>query len=250
MPRVARKKSSTGIYHIMLRGANRNKIFLDDEDNEKFLQTLEECKIVSEFKLHGYCLMGNHVHLLLEEGKEDLSLIFKRIGARYVFWYNWKYRRSGHLFQDRYKSEAVESDPYFTVVLRYIHQNPKKAGLCKNIGDYRWSSYKGYIQKSGIVDHDFALGLIGDDSFVEYMNDSWDGNCLEFADPSNRLTDEELAKKIEEEFKIKAILIQSEPKETRNRILTSILKMEGVSTRQLARVSGVSANIIWTLPSK
>ena len=109
MPRTARKKSSTGIYHVMLRGINRQSIFEDDEDNEKFLQTIKDCKDVSEFELYGYCLMGNHVHLLLKEGKESLELVFKRIGARYVFWYNWKYRRCGHLFQDRFKSEAVES---------------------------------------------------------------------------------------------------------------------------------------------
>jgi len=64
MPRVAREKSSTGIYHIMLRGINRHTIFLDDEDNEKFLQMMKECKATSGFKLYGYCLMGNHVHLL------------------------------------------------------------------------------------------------------------------------------------------------------------------------------------------
>ena len=129
MPRAARKKSSTGIYHVMLRGINGQPVFLDDEDNEKYLQTLKECKALSEFELYGYCLMGNHAHLLLKEGKEDLALVFKRMGARYVFWYNWKYRRYGHLFQDRYKSEAAESDSYFTTVLKYIHQNPKKAGL-------------------------------------------------------------------------------------------------------------------------
>jgi len=247
MPRAARKKSSTGIYHVMLRGINRQSVFLDDEDNEKFLQTLKECKIVSEFELYGYCLMGNHVHLLLKEGKEDLALVFKRIGARYVFWYNWKYRRTGHLFQDRYKSEPVESDPYFTVVLRYIHQNPIKAGLCGSLGEYKWSSYKEYIHKNGIVDHEFALGIIGNDSFEKFMNETIDGHCLEFTDSSKRMTDEDLTAVIEETFKIKATMIQSEPKESRNHILESILKMEGVSTRQLSRVSGISTNIIWNL---
>jgi len=73
--------------------------------------------------------MGNHVHLLIKEGKEVLSNTMKRIGASYVHWYNWQYNRKGHLFQDRYKSEAVEDDAYFLTVLRYIHQNPLKAGL-------------------------------------------------------------------------------------------------------------------------
>ncbi|MCL2672285.1 MAG: transposase [Clostridiales bacterium] len=124
MPRTARRKSENGLYHVMLRGINQQQIFHDNEDNEKFLAVLKECKKVSEFELHAYCLMGNHVHLLLRTGKEELEQIFKRIGVRYVYWYNWKYKRTGHLFQDRYKSEPVENDEYYFTVLRYIHQNP------------------------------------------------------------------------------------------------------------------------------
>jgi len=227
MPRTERKKSSTGIYHVMLRGINRQTIFEDNEDNEKFLQTIRECKELSGFELYGYCLMGNHVHLLLKEGKEGLDLVFKRIGARYVFWYNWKYRRSGHLFQDRFKSEVIESDPYFIVVLRYIHQNPKKAGLCKTIEEYKWSSYGEYIRQSVIVDHEFALGIIGKNNFESFMNEKKDDCCLDLVDPNVRLTDEELSKKIEDDLGIKAIMIQSEPKENRNRFLTAALKIEG-----------------------
>lgn len=126
MPRQARKKSESGIYHIMLRGINKQQIFEDDEDCQKYLQILKECKAVSEFKLFAYCLMGNHIHLLIQLGKEPIDLIFKRIGSRYVYWYNLKYRRTGHLFQDRYKSEPVEADSYFLTVVRYIHQNPPK----------------------------------------------------------------------------------------------------------------------------
>jgi REP element-mobilizing transposase RayT len=74
--------------------------------------------------------MGTHVHLLIKEETEALGKIMKRIGVRYVYWYNRKYERSGHLFQDRYKSEPVDDDGYFMTVLRYIHQNPRKSGLC------------------------------------------------------------------------------------------------------------------------
>ena len=85
--------------------------------------------------------MGNHVHPLLREGAEGLSSFMKRVGVRYVWWYNRKYQRTGHLFQDRFRSEAVETDEYFLAALRYIYQNPVKAGLCEDIGEYRWSSY-------------------------------------------------------------------------------------------------------------
>lgn len=129
MPRQARKKSESGIYHIMLRGINQQQIFEDREDYEKFLEILKDCKAICEFKLFAYCLMGNHIHLLIQEGTESLEQVFKRLCGRFVYWYNVKYRRVGHLFQDRFKSEPVDSDDYFFTVQRYIHQNPIKAGL-------------------------------------------------------------------------------------------------------------------------
>ena len=79
--------------------------------------------------------MGNHIHLLIQEGREPIEQVMKRIAARFVYWYNIKYRRAGHLFQDRYKSEPVENDAYFLTVIRYIHQNPIKAKLVDNIAD-------------------------------------------------------------------------------------------------------------------
>ena len=103
MPRGAREKSEIGIYHIMIRGANRQEIFHDDEDNLRILETLNKIKATSEIKVYGWCLMGNHVHLLLGEGKEDLSVTMKRIGVSYVWYYNRKYKTTGHLFQDGLK---------------------------------------------------------------------------------------------------------------------------------------------------
>ncbi len=106
----------------MLRGINRQQIFEDKEDMQRFIETLLRYREQCEYVVYAYCLMGNHVHILLKEGKEDLTLILKRIAGSYVYWYNWKYRRIGHLFQDRFKSEPVDDDGYFLTVLRYIHQ--------------------------------------------------------------------------------------------------------------------------------
>ena len=247
MPRRAREKSSTEIYHVMIRGINKQAIFNDAEDNEKFLEIVAECKAICEFDLYGYCLMGNHVHFLLKEGKEKLEQVFKRIGTRYVYWYNKKYMRIGHLFQDRYKSEPVESEPYFMVVLRYIHQNPKKAGICKSIDAYAWSSYQNYLGKRGIVDVEFAMDVIGKDNFIAFMNKETDDICLEDNEKIIMLSDTELINVIEEKYKINPKMIQNEPKEAMNEILKSILNLEGVTTRQLSRVTGVSVNKIWTL---
>ena len=141
MPRVARIKSSTGIYHIMIRGINQQNIFSYDDDYKRFLVILAKYHRQSNYEIYAYCLMGNHIHLLLKEGKESLATSMKRIGTSYVYYYNWQYDRKGHLFQDRYKSEPVEDDAYFLTVLRYIHQNPLKAGLSDDISSYPWSSY-------------------------------------------------------------------------------------------------------------
>ena len=93
MPRHARRKSESGIYHVMLRGVNQQQIFEDQEDFEKFLQVLSDCKAVSEYKLFAYCLMGNHIHLLVQEGKETIDQLMKRVATRFVYWYNIKYQR-------------------------------------------------------------------------------------------------------------------------------------------------------------
>jgi putative transposase len=164
MPREARRKSKSIIYHIMIRGINQQNIFADDEDNEKFINILNAYRKKIEYEIYAYCLMGNHVHLLIKEGKEALSNTMKRIGTSYVYWYNWQYSRKGHLFQDRYKSEAVEDDAYFLTVLRYIHQNPVKARLTNNIESYKWSSYQEYTTKTKIVNVDFALAMFDEDT--------------------------------------------------------------------------------------
>lgn len=152
LPRDARNSSSTGIYHIMLRGINRQDIFGDEEDIERLLETIKKYKEVSQYQIYAYCVMSNHIHMLIKETEDSISNIIKRISSSYVFWYNKKYERCGHLFQERFKSEAVENDEYFLTVVRYIHQNPIKAGVVKGISDYKWSSYNEYMDRAVVVD--------------------------------------------------------------------------------------------------
>jgi REP element-mobilizing transposase RayT len=253
MPRKARRKSESGIYHLILRGINRQSIFEDDEDREKFLQKLEHYKQECGYSIYAYCLMSNHIHLLIKTGREPLQQIMKRIGASYVYWYNWKYERCGHLFQDRYKSEPVEDDKYFLTVLRYIHQNPIKAGLVKDIKNYEWSSYKDYIKDQGITDREFALGIFENDKspalkeFISFMHELSEEKCLDIEERKIRITDDHLKSIIQKQYNMQAMMIQNEPRDTMKKILKEILEIKGVSTRQLARVTGVSTNIIWRL---
>lgn len=120
MPRQARVRSITGIYHIMLRGIDKRDIFLENEDKLKFLECIERAKAKGNFKVLGYCLMDNHIHMLLKES-EEIGTSIKRITVGYVGWHNKKYDRTGHLFQNRYLSEPVTTEEYLLTVLRYIH---------------------------------------------------------------------------------------------------------------------------------
>jgi putative transposase len=249
VPRTARKKGERGIYHILLRGQNRQIIFEDDEDRERFIQTLKDCKDKSGYKIYGYCLMGNHIHLLLHELDEEIGIIMRRIGASYVYWYNWKYRRCGHLFQDRYKSEPVETEKYFLTVLRYIHQNPVKVGFVKEALDYRWSSYNEYIKNNGITDTCFALGIFNEDrekavqEFKDFHNEYKDANCLEMEE-SLRMTDEEAIDIIKGKYLVSSSLqLKSFEKEKRDRCIKE-LKEKGLSTRQIERLTGISRSAI------
>ncbi len=245
MPRQARKKSESGIYHVMLRGINQQQIFEDEEDNEKFLQVLRDCKAVSEFKLFAYCLMGNHIHLLLKEEKEPIEQVFKRICGRYVYWYNVKYQRVGHLFQDRYKSEPVEDNGYFLTVIRYIHQNPVKAGICKEIGDYKYSSYRDYRAELGLVDTDFVFEMISKKEFERYNHEVNSDKCLEnVAIPKVRVTDERAKKFIEDISRCKTISeFQCLDSKSRDSFI-AIFKQKGLSIRQISRLTGISYSVI------
>ncbi|MBP5221680.1 MAG: transposase, partial [Lachnospiraceae bacterium] len=185
MPRQARTKSLSNIYHIMMRGINKQVIFEDDADRRHFVTILGECKEVSGFKLHAFCLMPNHIHLLIEPtGEEPLEIIFKRIGSRYATWYNKKHHRVGHLFQDRFRSENVETEQYYRTVLRYILQNPMKAGMEKEPGVYRWSSYLAYEKGGGLLtDTGYAEKLFGSrEVLIDFVKQSNDDQAMDEAD--------------------------------------------------------------------
>ena len=245
MPRQARKKSSVGIYHIMLRGVNQQQIFEDSEDCDKFLQVLKDCKAISEFKLFAYCLMGNHIHILLQETNEPIELLMKRIATRFVYWYNIKYQRVGHLFQDRFKSEPIENDAYFLTVLRYIHQNPIKAGICKTVADYENSSYNEYFKRSDLIDSDFVFNIISKEDFANFNSEKVFDNCLDVEDkPKIKVTDEQAKKIIEKVSKCKNVAeFQTLDVKTRDKCLKK-LRESGLSIRQISRLTGVSFNIV------
>jgi putative transposase len=243
MPRHAREKSQTGLYHVMLRGIDKRDIFLTQNDYKKFMHYIELAKVKSNISLLAYCLMTNHVHMLLKEGKEEIGNSIRRIAVGYAQYHNCNHGRIGHLFQNRYKSEPVNDDKYLLAVSRYIHQNPLKAGIVKNITDYKWSSYNDYLLNRKTITDKYILEgyFVNTESFIEYNNQKNNDNYLDYEE-KKRYTDDVLRQIISEVIEIEKLpLLEIK---TRNTVLRKIKNQTGASIRQLERVLGIGRNII------
>ncbi len=195
MSRGPREYSENGVYHVMFRGANKQDVFFDKRDYEKFLEILLKLKEKKKFELYAYCLMTNHVHLVIKENElRDISDIMKRLIAEYTQWFNYKYERTGSLSENRYKSCAVKSDEYFMHLVRYIHQNPSKAGLA-NVDEYQWSSYSEYLNERKFVDTDFLLEILPKHSYKEFHQELENN---EFELYTSRMTDADLIQRLKD----------------------------------------------------
>jgi len=168
MPRPLRVDYPGALHHVIFKGNEGRVIFWEDRDREEFLKMLKELTRRYRFILYAYCLMDNHVHLLIETAHEPLSRFMQRLLTRYVQWFNKRHNRSGHLLGDRYKSILVDKDRYFLAVLRYIHLNPVRARMVSMPEDYPWSSYREYLGEAKIVST--ALGLSYFSSLDEFID--------------------------------------------------------------------------------
>ena len=163
MARPLRVEISGGLYHVIARGNERKDIFRDDGDRLRYLDRLAHYREKFSFALLAYCLMDNHVHLAIETGEVPLSRIMAGLQSSYTQYFNRRHGRVGHLFQGRYKALLVEKDLYALALLRYIHENPSKAGVVAKPGHYRWSSDRYYRRGGGPdwLDLDRLLSMLG-----------------------------------------------------------------------------------------
>ena len=154
MARKPRIEVEGGLYHLITRGVDRRDIFHSPEDFQKFIAILSSQKTKLPFYLYAYCLMTNHVHLLIERMTDDVGRIMHRVLTGYTQYYNRKYRRTGHLLQGRHKAILCQSDPYLAELVRYIHLNPVRAKMAKRPEEYLYSSHRTYIgaEPAGAVD--------------------------------------------------------------------------------------------------
>ena len=151
------------LYHVMVRGNNREKIFSSEISKIKYIQIISKYKKNLGFKLFAYCIMDNHTHLLIQVEDAPLSSIMQRIQQVYTQWYNRSYGRTGHVFQQRYKAMLCNKENYLLQVIKYIHFNPVKANMCPDI-NYKWSSHFHYtgIVNDGLVDTVEALEIFSE----------------------------------------------------------------------------------------
>jgi putative transposase len=256
MPRTARTRSKTGIYHVMLRGNERKNIFKDDEDKTKFLDILFRKKEDENYFLYAYCLMDNHLHLIIKENKIDIAAIMKGIGIAYAYYFNQKYRRVGHVFQDRFKSEIVEDESYLLSVIRYVHQNPQAAGIGV-METYSWSSFQRYIniQVSGMQEILEVLGLFSLDTSIAirsfrdfHLSKELESSSLDMEINKITMDYAEVSSQIDQiMLKIglnRQDLQKREYMSERKMLLKNLLETTGWSLRKIAEITGLNREVV------
>lgn len=162
MPRTARIKNETGIYHVMVRGISELSLFKDHEDKCKYFSLIKKYQQIFLFQVYAYCLMTTHGHIAINCCGADISKIMKSINQCYASYFNKKYKRHGHVFQDRFKSKSIENDKYLLTLSAYIHNNPRDIDTYKNCPEkYQYSSLGAYLgiakDSYGVLNTDYIL---------------------------------------------------------------------------------------------
>jgi len=254
MSRKFRRLSGTNIYHVVIRGIDRQSIFTCEKDNIFFIYLLKKYIKKCGYRIFAYCLMNNHLHILLKTEAESISKIMKRISSSYVLWYNRNYERCGHLFQGRFYSEPVEKSSYLFSVIKYIHMNPVKGGIVNRPEDYRWSSYIEYLDDFGISEREPILKLFNDDrqkALIDFKalhySDRSDPGVLDINN-SYRPNDDSAAKIIMNLCNIKSpkdITLLEDMK--KNNYINILFSEYNLSIRQLSRLTGISREVLKVL---
>ena len=242
MARQAREMSDSGFMHVIVRGIGRQLLFEEEENYAFYLDSLERYSWDLQVTVCAYCLMENHVHLLLYDAGKQIPTLMKKLGVRYSWYFNKKYQRTGHLFQDRYRSEKVEDDAYLVTVFRYILRNPEKAGICR-ASEYRWSSYALYGNRKSFVDTGALEEIIGDKTAYEaWISEENEDECLEYMPPKH--DDEWALKVIHKQMAVKSgTALQEMDRVKRNEALRK-LKKAGLSVRQIERLTGINRGTV------
>src|SRR4030067_2858839 len=181
MPRQPRLDAPGALHHVMGRGIERTNIFRIDRDREDFLNRLANQCMDGNFIVYAWCLLSNHFHLLVRTGRQPISRSMKKVLTGYVVNFNLRHKRQGYLFQNRYKSIICEDDPYLLELTRYIHLNPLRAGIVRDLRElsrYRWAGHSAILgrvkrdwQDIGTVLGYFGKGHKAVEKYEEYVEE-------------------------------------------------------------------------------
>lgn len=265
MPRIKRNYNQvTNLYHIIIRGVDKQDIFYEDKDRYKFLKELANTKEKYKFQLCAYCLMDNHVHLVIYDKNQNISKSIQSLMIRYTAYFNQKEDRVGYLVQGRFLSKNIMNQKYFVNVCRYIHQNPLKANIAK-IEDYKWSSYQEYlgnlVYKEKLVDVLLLLNQFSKtnhneavDELIKFhreFEELSDGTDIVEYEMNKFLTDEQLRTIVEKILELSNINeIKQYSAEKKRGMLHKILTIKGTNCNQIARVTGISRKVVTSVKEK
>ena len=162
MPRKPRIHYPGAFYHVILRGNAGDPIFYDDRDRYRLYLILQYAVENFRCRIHAFCLMRNHIHLVMQVDDIPLSRIMQNVSQRFTKWINYSQSRTGHLFQGRYKALLIDADTYLLELVRYVHLNPVRAGAASGPEEYPWSGHCGYLGKELIpwLTTDFVLSML------------------------------------------------------------------------------------------
>lgn len=245
MARKPRIEYNGAFYHVITRGNQRQKIFKDKLDCTKYLKVLSDYKDRYKYFLYAYVLMNNHVHLLIQTQEIPLSKILQGINQRYTIYFNKKYKTIGHLFQGRYKAILCDKDEYLLTLIKYIHLNPVRAGIVKNIDKYEWSSHHFYIEKhsSGdiIIDMEQVLGMFSKSEakarrlYRVYMSEKEEVGREDIYSTIDQriLGDERFAEKVSEEHKAEVAFTKRPKEYTLSEIARGIENAYGITLKEI-----------------
>ncbi|MCQ2592935.1 MAG: transposase [Treponema sp.] len=245
MSRKPRLYCESQIYHVILRGNNKQEIFYDDRDRYFFIRKLEFYVKEMGIAVFSYCLMDNHVHILIGNANLTMSKLIQKLATSYAMYFNRKYGRCGHLFQGRYKSEPVENDRYFKTVARYILQNPLKVNNIE-LHEYKWSSYTQTVKENcnRFIDRKRLFEIFdGKKQFLDFVHRKNTDVCMEY---ENRFIFNDYfcmkyIKKLfglEETYELISIPVDQKLQKIK------VLKSKGIPISQLSRLTGVTRQVI------
>ena len=247
MPTVPRRISESGLYHVVARGNGRQLIFYDDADREAFLERLARIVRDREVTIIAWCLMDNHVHLVVQDDSQRFAPVIGSLLGAYAKYFNRKTGHVGSVFQQRFFSEPIEDDEYLIASVRYVHINPEKAGICP-APEYRWSSYREYAdgESDGLCATELVLDLLdGPKGFVELcagvsVKDVGFEGAVKVTDDEARTMANDIARAF---GYADASAVKSLPISQRNAVLAS-MRGNGLTIRQVERLTGLGTGVI------